>query len=594
MSLHNLCRFGLLTRETTLILQNLDKNIQFNNVELKLYESGSFSRGKGEFTGKASLVFIGNMDVDIQTAIQNSHLFIPFPYEMQDLAFLDRFHIYLPGWELPRFTPEMFASNFGFIVDLMAEYFQVLRNKSFYSSIESSIEWGSELDHRDKVRVRSVTSGLLKLLYPDENFSLDDLEECVKLALEFRRRVKEQLKKMGSVEFRKTNFSYKKIIDNQEIYVNTPENALAKQFAPLGNQNEPCIGFTLGLNEMNRYALYRIEVGLRKGRGSWNATGLAGKPIKEALITVRDFLKANLNKISPKIEEHDIQNFDVHVQIVDLMKAHQGSQTGLGFFITVISAFTKIALKPKLVIVGEMTISGALIPIQNLAEIILIGKENGAKIILLPKNSEPLLNQVPSDILEDIEINIYKDPIDAWDYAKSTGKSGTKTNEIEWKRIISEGENKFIEFKSSLRYDYYQNKVNKELEFVIAKTISAFLNSEGGKLLIGIKDDGSILGIENDLNIFNKNKQNVDNFLLKLGQIINNYLGKQFSNYIFPKIITLEDKTICIVEINKSEDPVFIKKGNQEQFYIRGTAGSEPMSISETLDYIKLHWLNKE
>jgi len=276
------------------------------------------------------------------------------------------------------------------------------------------------------------------------------------------------------------------------------------------------------------------------------------------------------------------------------MKAHQGSQTGLGFFITVISAFTKIALKPKLVIVGEMTISGALIPIQNLAEIILIGKENGAKIILLPKNSEPLLNQVPSDILEDIEINIYKDPIDAWDYAKSTGKSGTKNNEIEWKRIISEGENKFIEFKSSLRYDYFQKKVNKELEFVIAKTISAFLNSEGGKLLIGIKDDGSILGIENDLSIFNKNKQNVDNFLLKLGQIINNYLGKQFSNYIFPKIITLEDKTICIVEINKSEDPVFIKKGNQEQFYIRGTAGSEPMSISETLDYIKLHWPNKE
>jgi len=556
-------------------------------------ESGSFSRGKGEFTGKASLVFIGNMDVDIQTAIQNSHLFIPFPYEMQDLAFLDRFHIYLPGWELPRFTPEMFASNFGFIVDLMAEYFQVLRNKSFYSSIENSIEWGSELDHRDKVRVRSVTSGLLKLLYPDENFNLEDLEECVKLALEFRRRVKEQLKKMGSVEFRKTNFSYKKIIDNQEIYVNTPEIALAKQFAPLGNQNEPCIGFTLGLNEMNRYALYRIEVGLRKGRGSWNATGLAGKPIKEALITVRDFLKANLNKISPKIEEHDIQNFDVHVQIVDLMKAHQGSQTGLGFFITVISAFTKIALKPKLVIVGEMTISGALIPIQNLAEIILIGKENGAKIILLPKNSEPLLNQVPSDILEDIEINIYKDPIEAWDYAKSTDKALKQyNNKLQWEKIISEGENKFVEFKSSLRYDFNQNKLNKDLEFVIAKTISAFLNTEGGQLLIGITDDGSVIGIEKDFSTFDKKSQNTDGFLLKLGQVINSYLGKQFNNYIFPKIIYLENKPVCIIEMNKSEDPVFVKKGNQEEFYIRGPAGSEPLNIKEALDYIKSHWPN--
>lgn len=554
-------------------------------------ESGSFSRGKGEFTGKASLVFIGNMNVDIQTAIQNSHLFIPFPYEMQDLAFLDRFHIYLPGWELPRFTPEMFANNFGFIVDLLAEYFQVLRNKSFYTSIENSIEWGSELDHRDKIRVRAVTSGLLKLLYPDEKFNLEDLEECVKYALEFRRRVKEQLRKMGSVEFRKTNFSYVKKIDNQEIFVNTPEITLAKQFSPLGDQNEHGIGFTLGLNELNRYSLYRVEVGLRKGRGNWNATGLAGKPIKEALITVRDFLRANLKKISPKIEEHDIQNFDVHVQIVDLMKAHQGSQTGLGFFITVLSAFTKIALKQKLVIVGEMTISGALIPIQNLAEIILIGKENGAKIILLPDNSEPLLNQVPSDILEDIEIKFYKNPIDAWDYAKSTDKSLKRDNGInQWKKIISEGENKFVEFKSSLRYDLNQNKLNKDLEFVIAKTISAFLNTEGGKLLIGIADDGSVIGIENDFSTFDKKRQNTDGFLRKLGQIMNDYIGKQYNNYIFPKIIHLEYKTVCVVELSKSDDPVFLKKGNQEEFYIRGPASSEPLGIKEALDYIKSHW----
>jgi len=381
-------------------------------------ESGTFSRGKGEFTGKASLVFVGNLDVDIQTAIQTQHLFIPFPHELQDLAFLDRFHIYLPGWELPRFKPEMFTEHFGLIVDLMAEYFQVLREKSFYSQIEKEITWGKQLDQRDKVRVRAVTSALLKLIFPDGNFSLDDIEECLKMAMEYRRRVKEQLRKMGSVEFRKTNLSYIRKTDGEEIFVKTPELELANQYSPLDGKNEIGIGFTLGLNHMGNYSLYRIEVGLRKGRGKWNATGLAGKPIKEALITVRDYVKANLKHIEPEIQEHDVMNNDVHVQIVDLMQTHQGSQTGLGFFITVLSAFTKKKLRPQTIIVGEMTISGALIPIQNLAEIILIGKESGAKLILLPDNSEKLLSQVPNDILEGVEIIFFNNPIDAWEKAR--------------------------------------------------------------------------------------------------------------------------------------------------------------------------------
>ena len=568
----------------------------FSNAEqLQIFkdymESGTFSRGKGSFTGKASLVFVGNLDVDIQTAIQNNHLFIPFPTEMQDLAFLDRFHIFLPGWELPRFESSMFTNNFGFIVDLIAEYFQLLRAKSFLPLIEEKLKWGRDLDKRDIVRVISVTSGLLKLIYPDGNFSVEQLEECVKYALEFRRRVKEQLKKMGAVEFRKTNFSYIRKNDDTEVYVKTPELELASKYNPLEKQYIPGISFTIGLNQLERFALYRIEVGLRKGKGTWNATGLKGRPIKEALITVRDYLKANLKMIKPEIQEHDISNNNVHVQVVDLMKSHEGSQTGIGFFISVVSAFTKIKIRLNTIVVGEMTISGALIPINNIAEIILIAKESGAERILLPINSKPLLPQVPADILEDIEVIFYENPIEAWDYSKTTDKPLKQDDDkIFWKKIISEGENKFIEFKSSLRYDLNQQKLNKTLEFVIAKTLSAFLNTEGGKLLIGITDDGSVIGIENDFSTFDKKRQNIDGFLLKLGQIINNYLGKQNNDYIFPNIIYLEEKPICIVEINKSEDPVFVKKGNQEEFYIRGAAGSEPLNIKEALDYIKSHW----
>src|SRR5271157_69217 len=397
------------------------------NIFKDYMESGTFSRGKGEFTGKASLVFVGNLDADIQTALKTAHLFIPFPFEMQDLAFLDRFHVYLPGWELPRFMANMFTAHFGFIVDIIAEYFQVLRSKSFYSEIEQLIDWGKDLDQRDQVRVRAITSGLLKLIYPDGNFTEEQIEECLQCALEFRRRVKEQLRKMGAVEFRKTNFSYILKSTGEEKVVTTPEQALAGQYSPLDGKNDAGIGFTLGLNKLSRYSLYRIEVGLRKGKGTWNATGLAGKPIKEALITVRDYIKANLKRIQPDIPEHDIKSFDTHVQVVDLMQTHQGSQTGLGFFISVVSAFTKIPLQHKLIIVGEMTISGALIPIQKLAEIILIGKENGARTILLPDISEPLMTQVPSDILEDIEIKFYHDPIEAWDLSKLEAESDSNS-----------------------------------------------------------------------------------------------------------------------------------------------------------------------
>ncbi|GAB4318325.1 MAG: protease Lon-related BREX system protein BrxL [Promethearchaeota archaeon] len=380
-------------------------------------ESGVFSRGKGEFTGKASLVFVGNMDLDIQTALQAAHLFVPFPVEMQDLAFLDRFHAYVPGWELPRFKTEMFTGHFALIVDLLAEYFQLLRGRSFIPQIDEVVELGSHLEHRDRIRVRATTSGLLKLLYPDGSFQPEDVEFCLRYALEFRRRVKEQLRKMGSVEFRRVNFSYIRKVDGQEVFVETPEAAIARQYSPLTREGVG-IGFTIGLNELGRYSLYRVEVGLRKGKGTWNATGLAGKPIKDALITVRDFIRANIARVKPFLHEHDVKNFDVHVQVVDLMKAHKGSQTGMGFFLCVLSAFSKIPLRPRLVVAGEMTISGALIPLENLAEIILIAKDNGAQTILLPANSRSLLDLVPPDITDGIDVEFYDDPIQAWEFAK--------------------------------------------------------------------------------------------------------------------------------------------------------------------------------
>ena len=414
---------GLVTFYDVVAFDEVAGLTRFSNTQqLQIFkdymESGTFSRGKGEYVGRASLVFIGNFDEDVYTTLQNQHLFTPFPAEMQDLAFLDRFHIYLPGWELPRFTADMFTTQFGFIVDLIAEFLQLMRSKSFYTEIDSNIKFGSDVDQRDKAKIRSVTSGFLKLLYPNGNFSRKQLEKCVKLAIEYRRRVKEQLRKMGAVEFRKTNLSYFIKGNAEEIFVSTPELELASKHSPLEGVAKPGIAFTIGKNELGRYVLYRIEVGLRKGKGTWNATGLAGRPIKEALVTVKDYVKANLEYIEPIITEHDVNNTNVHVQVVDLMKTHEGSQTGLSFFVSVMSAFSKIKIIPRTIIVGEITISGGILPIQNIAEIILIAKESGATQLLLPELSKSLVTNVPTDILEDVEIMFYSDPISAWDQVK--------------------------------------------------------------------------------------------------------------------------------------------------------------------------------
>ncbi len=225
---------GLVTHFDLVAFDEVSGLVRFKNAQqLQIFkdymESGTFSRGKGEFTGRASLVFVGNFDQDVQTALQSHHLFLPFPAQMHDLAFLDRFHMYLPGWELPRFQSEMFTGHFGFIVDLIAEFFQLMRNKSFHQEIENQITWGEEIDQRDRVRIRALSSGLLKLLYPDGKFTTEQLEHCLQLAVEYRRRVKEQLRKMGSVEFRKTNLSYFLKGTDEEVIVTTPELELAKK-----------------------------------------------------------------------------------------------------------------------------------------------------------------------------------------------------------------------------------------------------------------------------------------------------------------------------------------------------------------------------
>ncbi len=263
--------------------------------------SGSFARGKEEKAASASMVFVGNINQSVDVLLKTSSLFDPFPPEMgTDTAFLDRMHCYLPGWEVPKFRPEHFTNDYGFITDYLAEFIRELRREQYGDALDRYFRLGKNLNQRDTIAVRKMIDGYLKLLYPDGEFSKDDLEEVVKISLEMRRRVKEQLKKLGGMEFYDVNFSY---IDNEtfeEKYVAVPEQGGGK-LIPDGICN-PGQVYTVSRGKSGMIGLFILESQMLPGNGKFERTGLgADRDAKEATNTAFNFLKANSNRISGSI-----------------------------------------------------------------------------------------------------------------------------------------------------------------------------------------------------------------------------------------------------------------------------------------------------
>lgn len=382
-------------------------NVQAINLLKDYMESGSFSRGREEITAPASLVFIGNINVDIDMAVRTSHLFTPFPPEMQDLAFLDRFHLYLPGWEFPKMASHLLTSHYGLVVDYLAEVFRELRKLSFGDLISRYFDLGDALNKRDEKAVRKTASGFLKLLHPNGEFSKAELEEYLRFAIEFRRRVKEQLRRMGGVEYWNTSLSYRDKETGQEKFVNLPEQGegIVIPMDPL----PPGVVFTIGLDlESQRYALFRIEVALMKG-SNYSVTGAIGRAMREAVRTAYDYLRSNIHKFTI---ERSLEDMQAHFQVVNLMQAKEGSQTAAAFFIALFSALVNKSVRPATVVLGEITIQGGVLPIGELAECVQLAKENGARRILVPTGNAKDIPHIPSEILGGLDIAFYADAKD--------------------------------------------------------------------------------------------------------------------------------------------------------------------------------------
>jgi ATP-dependent Lon protease len=371
--------------------------------------SGSFARGRDSITAYASMVFVGNINQPVDTLVKTSHLLAPFPEAMIDSAFFDRFHAYIPGWEIPKMRPEFFTNQYGLIVDYLAEFFCEMRKRNFGDAINKHFTLGRDLNQRDSIAVRHTVSGLLKLLYPHEEYPKEAVQRCLDYALETRRRVKEQLKKIGGMEFFDVHFSYIDQETREEKFISVPEHG-GGSLIPDGSLN-PGVLHTIATGSGGHLGLYRLETQVTAGNGTLKLSGLgSNSQAKEAIKVGFDYFKANAASVSASIKVGD---HDYHIHIVELHNSGPTTTMTLSTFVALCSAVMGKPLQSQLVVLGSMSLGGNIIPVENLAESLQVAFDAGAKRILLPMASVSDIPSVPGELFAKFQTSFYADPSDA-------------------------------------------------------------------------------------------------------------------------------------------------------------------------------------
>ena len=372
--------------------------------------SGSFARGKEEKAASASMVFVGNINQSVDVLLKTSSLFDPFPPEMgTDTAFLDRMLCYLPGWEIPKFRPEHFTNDYGFISDYLAEFIRELRKEQYGDAIDRYFRLGKNLNQRDTIAVRRMVDGYLKLVYPDGEFTKEQLEEVLQLALEMRRRVKEQLKKLGGMEFYDVNFSYIDMDDMSEHYVSVPEQGGGK-LIPEGMCN-PGQVYTASQGKSGMIGVFRLESQMLPGNGKFERTGIGtDRDAKESTNTAFNFLKANANRISGSIST-TMKDYIINYQ--DLQGIGMTGKLALPTLIALCSVALGKPVQSSLVVLGEISISGTMIKVDELASTLQVCLDSGAKRVLMPSTSFVDFATVPPDLMSAFQLIPYQSAEDA-------------------------------------------------------------------------------------------------------------------------------------------------------------------------------------
>ena len=371
--------------------------------------SGSFARGRDSINAYASMVFVGNINQPVDTLVKTSHLFAPFPEAMIDSAFFDRFHAYVPGWEIPKMRPEFFTNQYGLIVDYLAEFLREMRKRNFGDAINKYFKLGRDLNQRDTIAVKHTVSGLLKLLYPNEQYDKEAVRRCLEYALEVRRRVKEQLKKIGGMEFFDVHFSYTDQETLEEKFISVPEQG-GGTLIPDGPLS-PGVMHTVATGSGGHLGLYRLETQVMAGNGTLKTSGLgSNNAAKEGIKVGFDYFKANANRVSASIKSGD---HDYHLHIVELHNTGPTTAMTLAAFVALCSGVLGRPLQQQIVVLGSMSLGGNIVPVENPAESLQVAFDAGAKRLLLPMASVRDIPTIPGELFAKFQTGFYSDPTDA-------------------------------------------------------------------------------------------------------------------------------------------------------------------------------------
>jgi ATP-dependent Lon protease len=370
--------------------------------------SGSFARGRDSLNASASMVFVGNID-NVKALLKTSHLLAPFPDAMIDAAFFDRFHAYIPGWEIPKMRPEFFTNQVGFIVDYLAEFFREMRKMNFGDAISRYFRLGRDLNQRDTIAVKRTVSGLLKLLYPHEDYDKEAVRVCLEYALEARRRIKEQLKRIGGMEFYDVHFSYIDLETSEERFVTVEEQG-GDSLIPEGPLKSGSL-YTVAPGSAGHLGLYRLETQITAGTGQLKLSGFGSNAAsKESVKVGFDYFRANATQVQASARP---AHHDYHLHVVEAHNTGPSISLTLAGCVALCSGLLDRPLQPQLVVLGTMSLGGNLVPVENLAESLQVAADAGAKRLLLPMASVSDIPSIPGELFAKFQTSFYADPRDA-------------------------------------------------------------------------------------------------------------------------------------------------------------------------------------
>lgn len=368
-------------------------------------ESGTFQRGSEAATGEAGLALFGNTNRPVDVLVQTSHLFEPLPENVRSLAFLDRLHFYLPGWEIPKMTPSLFTDHYGFVVDYLAEALRELRKMNFTELTDREFGFGSHLVQRDRKAVQKTFSGLMKIIHPHGEASREEMVQLLELALEGRRRVKEQLKKLGSFEYHQTSFSYVVRETGEERFVGVPEQG-GRNLIPADPPGAGTV-FTAGVTDDGTVGLFRVEVTLAPGTGKLRTAGGVSGAMKESAQRAFTYLSSKKGELG---FAQELDHADVVVEAIDLLGNRVEAEIGVALFVACCSAIRRTSVAAALLVLGDMSVQGNIKAARSLNEPLRVAMDNGAKRALIPIENKRNFLEVASDVVEHVDPIFYGDP----------------------------------------------------------------------------------------------------------------------------------------------------------------------------------------